>query len=193
MSFGQVINTGACRCRVAVGAIQILHVTKTVSWEESRQEILRCGDQCSYSFVMVFESWVRVQQWSCMESQRWSCSWKVAPVVLPWILLCEVKGGVASPVTCVTNLKSDAKHCNLHVLCDFCMEQSLLGTCGKLRKCQCFCSVLSKKHIVNTVVLGFRGATNIGVFCSESFKKTQTHKLFDNFRPLRDWEKNCMG
>ena len=96
------------------------------------------------------------------------------------------KGGVASPVTCVTNLKSDAKHCNLHVLCDFCMEQSLLGTCGKLRKYQCFCSVLSKKHIVNTVVLGFRGATNIGVFCSESFKKTQTHKLFDNFRPLRD-------
>ena len=50
----------------------------------------------------------------------------------------------------------------------------------KLRKYQCFCSVLSKKHckyrgfcyqkipeaknIVNTAVLGFRGAKNIGIY-----------------------------
>ena len=42
------------------------------------------------------------------------------------------------------------------------------------------------------MVLGFRGSTNIGiynVFGFESFKKTRKHNLFDNFRPLRDWEK----
>ena len=30
-------------------------------------------------------------------------------------------------------------------------------------------------------------------FCSESFKKTWKHHLFDDFRPLRDWEKSCTG
>ena len=54
-------------------------------------------------------------------------------------------------------LKSNPKHCNLHVFCDFCMEQSLLATCRKLRKYQCFCSVLSKKHCtVNIVVFATR-------------------------------------
>ena len=40
--------------------------------------------------------------------------------------------------------------------------------------------------------LGFRRAKNIGiygVFCSESLNKTRKHHLFDDFRPLRDWEK----
>ena len=50
------------------------------------------------------------------------------------------------------------------------------------------------KNIVNIVVLGFWGAKNIrisGVFCSESLKKTWKHRLFDDFWPLRDWEKTA--
>ena len=46
------------------------------------------------------------------------------------------------------------------------------------------------------MVLGFWGAKNIriyGVFCSESLKKTWKHRLFDDFWPLWDWEKNCRG
>ena len=61
---------------------------------------------------------------------------------------------------------------------------------------KCFCSARAKntvntvifatkcKHIVNTVVLGFRGAENIGiygVFCSESVKKMRKHHLCDDF------------
>ena len=52
------------------------------------------------------------------------------------------------------------------------------------------------KHIVNTVVLGFRCATHISIysaFCSESFKQTWKHHLFDDFRPQRDWEKKRTG
>ena len=46
------------------------------------------------------------------------------------------------------------------------------------------------------MVLGFRPAKNIGiygVFCSESCKNTWKQHLFDNFRPLRNWEKSCRG
>ena len=32
-----------------------------------------------------------------------------------------------------------------------------------------------------------------GVFRSERFTKTRKHHLFDDFWPLRDWEKNCRG
>ena len=79
----------------------------------------------------------------------------------------------------------------------------------KLRKYQCFCWAMARKHckysdfcyqrqkiIVNTVAWGFRGAKNIGVYgvvCSESLKKAWKHHLFDDFRPLRDWEKSCRG
>ena len=31
------------------------------------------------------------------------------------------------------------------------------------------------------------------MFCSESLKKTREHHLFDDFRPLRDWEKSFRG
>ena len=79
----------------------------------------------------------------------------------------------------------------------------------KLRKYQCFCWAMARKHckysdfcyqrqkiIVNTVAWGFRGAKNIGVYgvvCSESLKKAWKHHLFDDFRPLRDWEKKLQG
>jgi len=49
-----------------------------------------------------------------------------------------------------------------------------------------------QNNIINSVALGFRRAKNIGiygVFCSESLNKTRKHHLFDDFRPLRDWEK----
>ena len=42
----------------------------------------------------------------------------------------------------------------------------------------------SGKNIVNTVVMGFRSAKNIGiyrVFCSGSVKKMRKHHLFDDF------------
>ena len=101
-----------------------------------------------------------------------------------------------------TNLKADPKHYNLRGFCDFCMEKSLLATSRKLRKDTCFCSVLSqknnvntvvfatrsKKNIVNTVVWRVRGAKNIGIYgvFSSEFQTSRKHKLFDDIRPLRD-------
>ena len=85
---------------------------------------------------------------------------KVAPVVLPWVLLYEVnhyyliiqevavhfRYPPTTPPPQVTNPKIRPKHCNWHGFCNSCMEQSVLATCRKLRKYQCSCSVLSKKH-----------------------------------------------
>ena len=57
------------------------------------------------------------------------------------------------PSTPSQTLKTDPKYCNLHGFCDFCIKKSLLATCRNLRKYQCFCSVLSKKHCKYTVFL----------------------------------------
>ena len=58
----------------------------------------------------------------------------------------------------------------------------LLGTSQKI--VNTVISSTRSSSILNTVVLGFRGAKNIridGVFCSESFKTTRKHHLFDDF------------
>ena len=102
-----------------------------------------------------------------------------------------------------TNLKADPKHYNLRGFCDFCMEKSLLATSRKLRKDTCFCSVLSQKNNVNTVVFATRSKKkhrkhrglarprrkkhrNLWCFFLREFQTSRKHKLFDDIRPLRD-------
>ena len=54
---------------------------------------------------------------------------------------------ISGPATPSQTLKSDPKHCNLYTLFLWLFSwKKLLATCRKLRKYQCFCSVLSKKH-----------------------------------------------
>ena len=106
-------------------------------------------------------------------------------------------------------LRADSKHCNLQYFCSFRIKKPHFATWWNLRKYQCFCQVLAKKHckyrafyyqrqknIVNTVVLGFRPAKNIGiygVFSSESCKNTRKHHRFDDFQPLRNRAKTLQG
>ena len=87
---------------------------------------------------------------------------KVAPEGLPWVLLYEVKGRAASPVTWFIRrllvilgppppppspppkslrrtLRADSKHCNLQYFCSFRIKKPHFATWWNLRKYQCFC------------------------------------------------------
>ena len=84
---------------------------------------------------------------------------KVAPEGLPWVLLYEVKGRAASPVTWFfrrllvilvpppspppphlpRTLRADSKHCNLQYFCSFRIKKPHFATWWNLRKYQCFC------------------------------------------------------
>ena len=78
---------------------------------------------------------------------------KVAPEGLPWVLLYEVKGRAASPVTwfirrllvilvlppappksLLRTLRADSKHCNLQYFCSFRIKKPHFATWWNLRK-----------------------------------------------------------
>ena len=119
--------------------------------------------------VLAVHSVVRVL---CNICDRWAIEWgtqersrKVASDGLPWVLLYEVKGRAASPVTWFIRrllvilgpppslphppppppphlprtLRADSKHCNLQYFSSFRIKKPHFATWWNLRKYQCFC------------------------------------------------------
>ena len=104
------------------------------------------------TWAMEISPCLTVNHRNCMNLSR-----KVAPEGLPWVLLYEVKGRAASPVTWFIRrllvilgpppppkslrrtLRADPKHCNLQYFCSFRIKKPHFATWWNLRKYQCFC------------------------------------------------------